>query len=46
MKITLPINTSKGQSFCCCERGVQLDSAIGERGRERCSGLLSSAMGT
>jgi hypothetical protein len=35
VKITLQINTRKGQSFCCCERGVQLNSAIGERGRER-----------
>lgn len=46
MKITLQINTSKGQSFCCCERGVQLNSAIGEREGEVFSGLLSSAMGT
>lgn len=35
MMVTLPIYTSEGQSFCCCERGVQLDSAIGERERDR-----------
>ena len=40
MKITLPINTSKGQSFCCCERGGsvgQCDWREGERGVVDCS---------